>query len=148
MAKPNYELLTFLEEMMKDLKYDVKGFFRVVYNSSSYQREAETSLQTSLRSTKAPITSLARFCVVCLLNRSWDSLVALTTANPESVIRRGAETYKQVMNVDPATLKSAEDILGWKDQWSKVSKLEKYSGEAVSRDDMVSRMRRCSGPRN
>lgn len=133
----NYELLTFLEEMMKDLKFDVKGFFRVVYNSSSYQREAETLTPSLTQVDKGTYNFPGPILRRMSAEQIWDSLVALTTADPESVIRRGAETYKQVMNVDPASLKSADDIMGWKDQWSKVSKLEKYSGEAVSREDMV-----------
>jgi hypothetical protein len=133
----NYELLTFLEEMMKDLKFDVKGFFRVVYNSNAYQREAETYTPSLTQVDKGTFHFPGPVLRRMSAEQIWDSLVALTTADPESVIRRGAEEYKQVMNVDPASLKSADDILGWKEQWSKVSKLEKYSGEVVSRDDMV-----------
>lgn len=133
----NYELLTFLEEMMKDLDFSVKDFFRVVYNTNTYQREAETLTPSLTQVDKGtyhfPGPVLRRMSA----EQIWDSLVALTTADPESVIRRGADDYKQVMSVDPASLKTADDILKWKEDWSGVSKLQKYSGEVVSREDTV-----------
>lgn len=133
----NYELLTFLEEMMKDLDFSVKDFFRVVYNTNTYQREAETLTPSLTQVDKGtyhfPGPVLRRMSA----EQIWDSLVALTTADPESVIRRGADDYKQVMSVDPASLKTADDVLKWKEDWSGVSKLQKYSGEVVSREDTV-----------
>ena len=133
----NYELLTFLEEMMKDLDFSVKDFFRVLYNTNTYQREAETLTPSLTQVDKGtyhfPGPVLRRMSA----EQIWDSLVALTTADPESVIRRGAEDYKAVMNVDPATLKTADDIMKWKTDWSGVSKLQKYNGETVSQGDTV-----------
>ncbi len=133
----NYELLTFLEEMMKDLDYSVKGFFRVLYNTQTYQHEAET-LTPSLTQVDQgtyhfPGPVLRRMSA----EQIWDSLVALTTADPESVVRKGAETYKEVMNVDFTSLKTADQIEKWKKDWREVSRLEKYNGEVVSRDDNV-----------
>jgi len=133
----NYELLTFLEEMMKDFNFSVKDFFRVVYNSQTYQREAETLSPSLTQIDKGtyhfPGPVLRRMSA----EQIWDSLVALTTPDPESVIRRGWEQYKVVMAVDPATLKTADDIVKWKTDWSNVSQLQKYSGEVISREDMV-----------
>jgi len=135
----NYELLTFLEEMMKDLDYSVKDFFRVLYNSKTYQREAETMSPSLTQIDKGTYHFPGPILRRMSAEQIWDSLVTLTTPNPEEVIRRGAESYKQVMDVDPASLKSADDIMGWKEQWSKASKLVKYggSGDAVSKDDYV-----------
>ncbi|MEQ1840602.1 MAG: DUF1549 domain-containing protein, partial [Verrucomicrobiales bacterium] len=133
----NYELLTFLEEMMKDFNYSVKDFFRVVYNTQTYQREAETLSPSLTQIDKGtyhfPGPVLRRMSA----EQIWDSLVALTTPDPESVIRRGWEQYKVVMAVDPVTLKTADDIEKWKTDWRNVSQLQKYSGEVVSREDMV-----------
>ncbi len=133
----NYELLAFLEEMMKDLDFSVKGFFRVLYNTQAYQREAETltpSLtQVDQGSYHFPGPILRRMSA----EQIWDSLVALTTANPESVLRKGADSYKEIMNIDFASLKTADEIEKWKKDWSNVSRLEKYNGEVVSRDDNV-----------
>ncbi len=133
----NYELLTFLEEMLKDLDYSVKDFFRVIYNSQVYQREAET-LTPSLTQVDQgtyhfPGPILRRMSA----EQIWDSLVALTTADPESVVRKGADRYKEVMNVDFASLKTADQIEKWKQDWRNVSRLEKYNGEVVSNDDNV-----------
>lgn len=135
----NYELLTFLEEMMKDLDYSVKDFFRVIYNTKTYQREAETMSPSLTQIDKGTYHFPGPILRRMTAEQIWDSLVTLTTPNPEEVIRRGAESYKTAMNVDPASLKTADDILGWKEQFSKASKLVKYggSGDAVSRDDYV-----------
>ena len=133
----NYELLSFLEAMMKDLNFSVKDFFRVLYNTNAYQREAETLTPSLTQVDKGtyhfPGPVLRRMSA----EQIWDSLVALTTADPESVIRRGADDYKTIMNVDPTTLKTADDIMKWKEDWSNASKLQKYNGETVSRDDTV-----------
>ena len=133
----NYELLTFLEEMMKDLNFSVKDFFRVVYNTNTYQREAETLTPTLTQVDKGTYHFPGPVLRRMTAEQIWDSLVALTTADPESVIRRGAEDYKAVMNVNPTTLKTADEIMKWKEDWSNASKLQKYNGETVSREDTV-----------
>ncbi|HRQ88674.1 MAG TPA: DUF1549 domain-containing protein [Bacteroidia bacterium] len=133
----NYELLTFLEEMMKDLDYSVKDFFRILYNTTAYQREAETLTPSLTQIDKGtyhfPGPVLRRMSA----EQIWDSLVALTTANPESVVRKGAARYKEVMDVDYSSLKTADEIMKWKNDWTKVSRLEKYNGEVVSNEDNV-----------
>jgi len=133
----NYELLTFLEEMMKDLDFSVKDYFRVLYNTAAYQREAETLTPSLTQVDKGtyhfPGPVLRRMSA----EQIWDSLVALTTADPESVIRKGWDDYKTVMNTDFSTLKTADDITNWKKQWSEASKLQKYNGEVVSGEDNV-----------
>lgn len=133
----NYELLTFLEEMMKDLDYSVKGFFRVIYNTQAYQREAETMTPSLTQIDQGTYHFPGPILRRMTAEQIWDSLVALTTADPESVKRVGATTYAQVMNVDFSSLKTADDVMKWKDDWTKVSRLEKYNGEVVSRDDNV-----------
>ena len=133
----NYELLTFLEEMMKDLDFSVKDFFRVIYNTNTYQHEAETLTPSLTQVDKGTYHFPGPILRRMTAEQIWDSLVALTTADLESVIRRGADEYKQVMNVSPASLKTADEILKWKTDFRNVSKLQKYSGEAVSREDMV-----------
>ena len=79
----NYELLTFLEEMMKDLKFDVKGFFRVVYNTSTYQREAETLSPSLTQIDKGTYHFPGPILRRMSAEQIWDSLVALTTPDPE-----------------------------------------------------------------
>lgn len=133
----NYELLTFLEEMFKDLDYSVKDFFRVVYNTKAYQREAETLSPTLTQVDKGtyhfPGPVLRRMSAEQL----WDSFVTLTTPDPEAITRTGANTYKEWMNTDTTQLKTADDIMSYKQEWNKIGQLVKYDGTPVSRDDYV-----------
>lgn len=133
----NYELLAFLEQMMKDLDYSVKDFFRVLYNTQAYQREAETLTPSLTQVDKGTYHFPGPILRRMTAEQIWDSLVALTTADPESVVRKGWDDYKAVMNTDFATLRSADDIEKWKRDWSQASKLVKYNGEVVSREDNV-----------
>jgi len=132
----NYELLTFLETMMKDLDYSLKDFMRVIYNTKAYQREAETMSPSLTQVDKGtyhfPGPVLRRMSAEQL----WDSLVSLTTADPEMVRRVGADEYRDVMNVDVTSLKTADQIENWKKRWREAGAL--YNGdEKVDRDDMV-----------
>lgn len=133
----NYALLTYLEEMMKDLKFSVRDFMRVVYNTEAYQREAETFTPSLTQLDQAAYHFPGPLLRRMSAEQVWDSLVALTTADPESVTRQGAAEYKKVMDVDYSTLKTAEDIENWKKQWQGVSKLVKKDGSVVSRDENV-----------
>ncbi len=106
----NYALLQFLEQMMIDQKYSLKDFFRVIYNTETYQRKAE-----SLSPTLTQIDNGAYHFPGPILRRMsaeqvWDSMVTLTTAHPERMQRRGAEAYKELMNMDYTTMTTAEQI--------------------------------------
>lgn len=110
----NYELLTFLETMMQDLDYSIKDFFRVVYNTQTYQREAET-LSPSLTQIDNgtyhfPGPVLRRMSAEQL----WDSLVTLTTDNPEGMVRRGWDDYRNLMSLDTKTLTTAKQVEDFK----------------------------------
>lgn len=133
----NYELLTFLEEMFKDLNYSTKGFFRVIYNTETYQREAETMSPTLTQIDKGTYHFPGPILRRMTAEQIWDSLVALTTANPEAITRTGAEQYKQWMDVDTTDLNSAEAIMAFKEDWRKIGQLTKYDGTYVTRDDYV-----------
>lgn len=133
----NYELLTFLEEMMKDMDYSSKDFFRVIYNTQTYQREAETMSPSLAQMDKGsyhfPGPVLRRMSAEQL----WDSLVALTTDNPEGVTRQGAQKYREWMQTDTTAFKTADEILAFKAKWGEIGRLTKYDGQYVSRDDNV-----------
>lgn len=133
----NYELLTFLEEMFKDLDYSVKGFFRVVYNTEAYQREAETMSPTLTQIDKGTYHFPGPILRRMTAEQIWDSLVALTTADPEAIIRTGAEQYKQWMNTDTTTLTTADQVEAYKNEWNNIGRLTRYDGQYVSREDMV-----------
>ncbi|MEM9017681.1 MAG: DUF1549 domain-containing protein [Verrucomicrobiota bacterium] len=133
----NYELLTFLEEMFKDLDFSVKDFFRVVYNTKAYQREAETMSPTLTQIDKGTYHFPGPILRRMTAEQIWDSLVALTTANPEAVTRTGATQYREWMTTDTSAFKSADEIMAFKEDWGKIGKLTKYDGSYVSRDDYV-----------
>lgn len=133
----NYELLTFLEEMMKDMDYSTKDFFRVIYNTQTYQREAETMSPSLAQMDKGsyhfPGPVLRRMSAEQL----WDSLVALTTDNPEGVTRQGAQKYREWMQTDTTVFKTADEIIAFKAKWGEIGRLTKYDGQYVSREDNV-----------
>ncbi|MEX2581085.1 MAG: DUF1549 domain-containing protein [Verrucomicrobiales bacterium] len=133
----NYELLTFLEEMFKELDYSIKDFFRVVYNSEAYQREAETMSPTLTQIDKGTYHFPGPILRRMTAEQLWDSLVALTTPNPEAILRTGAREYREWMNTDTTKLTDAEAILNYKKRWNEIGRLTKYDGEYVSREDNV-----------
>ena len=133
----NYELLKFLEDTMHDLDYDVKGFMRVLYNTDAYQREAchvsPTLTQIDRGEYHFPEPILRRMSA----EQIWDSLVALTTSNPESMQRRGLEDYQAVMHTDLSSLKTADAVLNFKKQFSEVGRIKGMSGEMDSKAAMA-----------
>ncbi|MEM6915061.1 MAG: DUF1549 domain-containing protein, partial [Verrucomicrobiota bacterium] len=133
----NYELLMFLEEMMKDLDFSVKDFFRVVYNTQAYQREAETLSPTLTQVDKGTYHFPGPILRRMTAEQIWDSLVALTTANPEAVTRTGWQQYREWMNTDTTQLKTAEEVMAYRAAWNDIGKLTKYNGQYVSRDDNI-----------
>ena len=133
----NYDLLVFLEEMMKDLDYSVKDFFRVIYNSETYQREAETLSPTLTQIDKGTYHFPGPILRRMSAEQLWDSFVTLTTPDPESVKRQGAIAYKEWMNADTAQLTTAEEIMAYKADWNKIGQKVKYDNTPVTRDDFV-----------
>lgn len=133
----NYELLMFLEEMMKDLDYSVKDFFRVLYNTQAYQREAETLSPTLTQIDKGTYHFPGPILRRMTAEQIWDSLVALTTADPEAVTRSGWQQYREWMNTDTTQLKTADEVMAFKEAWRDIGKLTNYNGQYVSRDDYV-----------
>ncbi len=133
----NYELLTFLETMMKDLDFSIKDFFRVIYNTKTYQREAETMSPSLTQMDKGTYHFPGPVLRRMTAEQMWDSLVTLTTPDPEAVIRRGASEYRDLMNVDTTTLKSADAIMKYKDRFRKIGALRSDEGGMVGREDSV-----------
>jgi Protein of unknown function (DUF1549)/Protein of unknown function (DUF1553) len=133
----NYELLVFLESMMKDLDYSVKDFFRVLYNTSTYQREAETLSPTLTQIDKGTYHFPGPILRRMGAEQIWDSLVTLTTPDPDAVVRRGWDEYRDVMNLDTATLKTADEIMAYKKRFQEASQLKRDGQYQVTRDDYV-----------
>ncbi len=128
----NYELLTFLESMMKDMDFKIQDFFRVIYNTQAYQRESETLTPTLTQIDNGtyhfPGPVLRRMSAEQL----WDSMVTLSTANPESMVRKGWDQYKEVMHTDTTTLKTVPEIEKFKEKFRMVGGLS--NGEMMMMD--------------
>ena len=75
----NPELMTFLEQKMRDYDYDMKRYFRMILNTRAYQRES--SLE------EVPLGAPYHFPGPILRRMSaeqiWDSVVAMTIPQPD-----------------------------------------------------------------
>lgn len=130
----NPELLAFLEQMMKDLDYSVKDFMRVIYNTNGYQRESETmspsltQIDTGTYHFPGPV--LRRMSA----EQMWDSFVTLTTPNPDTMVRRGWEEYKEIMYTDTTKLKTADEIWNWRNRFRGIGQLTDLGGDTMGKE--------------
>ena len=110
----NEELLEFLSRQMIDLDYDTKQFYRAIYNSKTYQREASDVIAEELGDTDYhfPGPIVRRMSAEQL----WDSFLTLavpdldTRKNPRDQLANG---YRSGVAEDIAELQSmsADDVL-------------------------------------
>jgi hypothetical protein len=76
----NPQLMTFLEQTMKDLNYDMKAYLRILYNSPAYQRSAYTKDVELGEVYHFPGPLLRRMSA----EQIWDSMVTLYKPNPDT----------------------------------------------------------------
>ncbi len=76
----NPQLMTFLENTMKDLNYDMKAYLRMVFNSATYQRAAHTKDVELGEVYHFPGPLLRRMSA----EQIWDSMVALYRPSPDT----------------------------------------------------------------
>ena len=76
----NPELLAFLEELMRDLNYDMKAYMAVLYNTETYQRAADSSEMVLGMPYYFPGPVLRRMSA----EQIWDSIVALALPEADS----------------------------------------------------------------
>jgi hypothetical protein len=76
----NPALMSFLEQTMKDLNYDMKAFLRVIYNSAAYQRAAYTKDVELGELYHFPGPLLRRMSA----EQIWDSMVTLYKPNSDT----------------------------------------------------------------
>ncbi len=112
----NYELLKYLEEVMIGLDYDIKGFLRVLYNSRAYQQEANHRSPTLAQIDQGEYHFSAPILRRMTSEQLWDSMVALTTANPEGARARLLEDYQALMKTDWSQL-NLDEALKVKDKF-------------------------------
>ena len=122
---------------MHELNYDVKGFMRILYNTKAYQREACHVSPTLTQIDRGEYHFAEPILRRMTAEQIWDSLVTLTTSNPEAMQRRGLEDYKAVMNIDLATLKTADDVMNFKKQFAAVGAVKGMSGEMGAKESMA-----------
>ncbi len=131
----NYELLTFLESMMQDMNFSIKDFLRVVYNSQTYQREAETMTPTLTQVDNGTYHFPGPVLRRMTAEQLWDSLVTLTTDDPEGLVRKGWEEYRKVMYTDTSKLTTVKQIEDYKNRFRAVGGLAAgESGEMMGRN--------------
>jgi len=125
----NYDLLVFLEKMFQDLDYSVKDFYRVIYNSETYQREAETMSPSLTQMDKGTYHFPGPILRRMTAEQLWDSLVALTTPDPDEVVRRGWDEYRELMHLDTTELKTVDAIMNYKNRFRSIGGLTDSAGE-------------------
>ncbi len=76
----NPQLMTFLENTMKDLNYDMKEYLRMIFNSATYQRAAYTKDVELGEVYHFPGPLLRRMSA----EQIWDSMVALYKPSPDA----------------------------------------------------------------
>ncbi|MES2595225.1 MAG: DUF1549 domain-containing protein [Verrucomicrobiota bacterium] len=76
----NPQLMTFLEQTMKDLNYDMKAYLRILYNSPAYQRSSYTKDVELGEVYHFPGPLLRRMSA----EQIWDSMVTLYKPNPDT----------------------------------------------------------------
>ena len=112
----NYELLKFLESLMKELDYSTKDFLRVLYKTQTYQREACYHSPTLEMIDQGEFHFPAPILRRMTAEQLWDSLVAMSVRKPEAEDRRSRmlEEYSELMGADWAsmTLGDAEKLRG------------------------------------
>lgn len=85
----NPELLAYLEELMIELNYDLKEYFRVLYNTKTYQRAAQSFDMFSGEVFHYPGPRLRRMSA----EQVWDSLVAMIRPDADTAKRRQNNGY-------------------------------------------------------
>jgi len=101
----NPELMRYLEELIVKTRYDMKQFLRIVYNTSTYQRQATRRDLTEGKVYHFPGPILKRMSG----EQVWDSLLALTfndidQRSPTSLRQDATPQYEAYSNMTPAQL--------------------------------------------
>lgn len=76
---PNAPLMAYLEQLMRDLDYDLQAFQRIVYRTKAYQREATDEEHVP----GAPYYFAGPILRRMTAEQIWDSLVAMTVSDPD-----------------------------------------------------------------
>ena len=83
----NPELMAYLEKLLVDLDYDLKAYYRVLYSTKTYQREASSA--DMLAKYHYPGPRLRRMSA----EQVWDSLITLVRPEPDTATDPRAPKY-------------------------------------------------------
>lgn len=110
------ELMEFLASEMKRVKYDLKEFQRIIFNTKIYQREStyEPLNPTETYAFTGPI--LRRMTA----EQVWDSLLALTIPRPDEIVRPDDTEYISTIDIKPGT--TADSLLVQAQRHTEVTK--------------------------
>ena len=101
----NPALMTFLEQLMRDLDFDMKEFLRIIYNTETYQRQAFTGEVAPGTPYHFPGPVLRRMTA----EQAWDSILTLAVF-PVEYREPPATLYAEAVAVD-LDKHSAEDVV-------------------------------------
>jgi len=140
----NPQLMTFLEQTMKDLNYDMKAYLSLIFNSAAYQRAAYAKDVELGEVYHFPGPLLRRMSA----EQIWDSMVALYKPNPDapsinaqierdSTVRRIEWLDRSLNALTPAELTkaTAEVALKQKELAAAVRKAQEDLTEATKSKD-------------
>ncbi|MBV6498321.1 MAG: hypothetical protein CJBNEKGG_00541 [Prosthecobacter sp.] len=140
----NPQLMTFLEQTLKDLNYDMKAYLSLIFNSAAYQRAAYSKDVELGEVYHFPGPLLRRMSA----EQIWDSMVALYKPNPDapsinaqierdSTVRRIEWLDRSLNALTPAELTkaTAEVALKQKELAAAVRKAQENLAEATKSKD-------------
>lgn len=127
-------LMDFLSNELKRVKYDLKEFQRIIYLTKAYQRQVSYDGIDPTKPYLFPGPVLRRMTA----EQVWDSLLTLSIANPDNILRPSDGEYVTTMTIEPQT--SITEILDKARQLDAVTKKENedrrkrlYKGEELLR---------------
>lgn len=114
----NPELMTFLAEELKRLKFDLKEFQRIIYYTKTYQRRVTYDELDPEKPYLFPGPLLRRLTA----EQVWDSLLTLTLEDPDAILRPEDDQYvKTIALTQTAT---AQQVIDKAKQLDEVRKAE------------------------
>lgn len=138
----NYELLLFLEAMMKELDYSVKDFLRILYKTQTYQRESCHHSPTLEMIDKGEYHFPAPVLRRMSAEQMWDSFVAMSTNEPEAERLVVLSQYREVMSTNWGAL-GYQEAMQTVNRWNNIGRGGMMANNNRNRNQMLP-MRRAS----
>lgn len=143
-ASANPELLRYLAEVMKKVKFDLKEFQRIIYNTRAYQSEATTEAiaMGSLYFFQGP--QLRRMTA----EQAWDSYMTLVLGKPEAYKAPLSDLYGKSIDLNLENDKlTAKDVLMKYDAYRRIAEKERalMGGGLSDADDSMMMMDSTGG---